>query len=108
MHKLHYQLRAQYFYIYYTQLLHVLGIYPGHCQRVTSLVDMYSLSANYIVRLVDGEVYVYYSSHSMQHPSNINSPEPMKHTMKAYAKSICDVIQPIQKSSFLCKALSQQ
>jgi hypothetical protein len=39
-----------------------------------SLVDMYSLSANYIVQLVGGEVYVYCSSHSMQHLSYIKLP----------------------------------
>jgi hypothetical protein len=38
----------------------------------------------------------------------LNFPGPMKHTMKANGKIICDVIQPIQKSSFLCTALSQQ
>jgi len=58
MHKLHHQLGAQYLYIHYTQLLHVLVIYPDHCLGVASLVDKYSLSANYIVQLVLGEVYV--------------------------------------------------
>jgi hypothetical protein len=57
MYELH-QLGAQYFYIYYTQLLHVLAIYPDHCLGVASLVNMYSLSANYIVQLVGGEVDV--------------------------------------------------
>ena len=31
------------FYIYYTKLLHVSAIYPGHFQGVTSLVDVYSV-----------------------------------------------------------------
>ena len=35
---------------------------------------MYSLSANYIVQLVGGEVYVYYSTHSMRHLSLIKLP----------------------------------
>jgi len=34
------------FYICYTQLLHVLAIYPVHLQGVTCLVDVYSVYDN--------------------------------------------------------------
>ena len=32
--------------IYYTKLLHVSAIYPGHLQEATSLVDMHSVHGN--------------------------------------------------------------
>jgi hypothetical protein len=34
------------FYIYYTKLLHVSAIYPGHLQGGTSLVDLYNMYGN--------------------------------------------------------------
>jgi hypothetical protein len=45
-HKFHYQLIAQYFYIYYTNLLHVSAIYFGHLQGAMSLIDVYSIYGN--------------------------------------------------------------
>jgi len=35
------KLAAQRFFIYYTQLLHVSAIYPGHLQGAKSSVDVY-------------------------------------------------------------------
>jgi hypothetical protein len=45
-HKCHHQPVAQYFYIYYTQLLHVSTTYPGHRQEVTRLGEVYSVFGN--------------------------------------------------------------
>jgi len=41
-YRCHHQLVAQPFWIYYTQLVHVSAIYPGHLQGVKSLVDVYA------------------------------------------------------------------
>jgi len=41
-YRCHDQLVAQRFYIYYTQLLHVSAIYPGHLQGVKSSVDVFT------------------------------------------------------------------
>jgi len=42
-HTFDYKLVARRFYVYYTQLLHVSTLYPGHLHGVTSLVVVCSL-----------------------------------------------------------------
>jgi len=37
---------ALYFYTYYSHILHVSAVYPGHLQGVTGLVDVYSVNGN--------------------------------------------------------------
>jgi hypothetical protein len=46
LYKFHHQIFAQYVYIYCTQILHILAIYIGHLQEVTSLVSLYSIYGN--------------------------------------------------------------
>jgi len=43
IHKFHHQLFPQCFHVYYTQLLLVSALNPGHLQGVTSSVDVYSV-----------------------------------------------------------------
>jgi len=43
IYKFHHQLFARCFYIYYTHLLLVSALYPGHLQGVTSSVDVYGI-----------------------------------------------------------------
>jgi hypothetical protein len=44
IHKFHYQLLAQSFYIYYIKHVHVSVIYPGHLQGAASLIDFLQLT----------------------------------------------------------------
>jgi hypothetical protein len=45
------------FHIYYTKLLHVSAIYPGHLQGATSLPDVYGIYGN--LSYVTGRLYTY-------------------------------------------------
>jgi len=58
-HKFHYQLVAQCFYIYYTNLLHVLATYSGHLQGAMSLTDVYTVYGN--LSRITGRLYTYHS-----------------------------------------------
>jgi hypothetical protein len=58
-HKFHYRLVAQCFYIYSTNLLQVLAIYPGNLQGATGLSDVYSIYGN--LSQINGRLYTYCS-----------------------------------------------